>query len=138
MPAKVSVSSAEIEDFDAAVSEISPAADATGMFTVKINMDNTEGLFKAGMFADIRLISSITDDALTIPTDAILEEDGKNVVFVVNGDVLERREITTGMDQDDRIEVISGLSDGETVVVRGKDFVDENSKFKIIEDTTNQ
>lgn len=138
MPAKVSVSSAEIEDFDAAVSEISPAADATGMFTVKINMDNTEGLFKAGMFADIRLISSITDDALTIPTDAILEEDGKNVVFVVNGDVLERREITTGMDQDDRIEVISGLSDGETVVVRGKDFVDESSKFKIIEDTTNQ
>lgn len=139
MPAKVSVASADIKDFDATVSEISPAADAaTGMFTVKINMDNTDGLFKAGMFADIRLVSSSNTGALTIPTQAILDESGKNVVFVVSGDKLQRREITTGIAQEDRTEVISGLSDGETVVVRGKDFVDEDSKFKIIEENTQQ
>lgn len=136
MPAKVSVASANIDGFDATVSEISPSADAaTGMFTVKINMDNSEGLFKAGMFADLRLVSGSNAGALTIPTQSILDESGKSMVYVVNGDKLQRREITTGIVQDDRTEVVSGLSNGETVVVRGKDFVDEDSKFKIIEDT---
>ena len=136
MPAKVAVASAGIDGFEATVSEISPSADvATGMFTVKINMDNSGGLFKAGMFADLRLVSGNNAGALTIPTQSILDESGKSVVYVVNGDKLQRREITTGIAQDDRTEVVSGLSNGETVVVRGKDFVDEDSKFKIIEDT---
>lgn len=136
MAALVSVSSADITDFAAAVSEISPAADATGMFSVKINMDNSEGLFKSGMFADIRLVSADSTDALTIPTQAILDEDGTCSVFVVEGETLQRRTITVGIEQDERTEVLSGLNEGETVVVRGKDFVDEDSKFKIIEDTT--
>lgn len=136
MPAKVSVASAGIEGFDAAVSEISPSADAaTGMFTVKINMDNSSGLFKAGMFADIRLVSQTAAGVLTIPSGAVKDDGETKSVFVVNGDKLELRQITTGIEQDGRIQVLEGLSDGETVVVRGKDFVDESSKFKIIEET---
>ena len=64
-----------------------------------------------------------------------MKKDGdRTYVYVVNGDKLEERDIVQGIEQEDVTEVASGLSDGETVVVRGKDFVTTESKFKIVEE----
>lgn len=135
MAAKVSVTSGGIEQADAAVAEVSPAADAqTGMYDVKIYIENPDERFKAGMFADVQLVSGSHTDVLTIPTAAVKKDGGRTYVFVVNGDKLEERDIVQGIEQEDVTEVASGLSDGETVVVRGKDFVTAESKFKIVEE----
>ncbi len=135
MPAKVSVTSGGIEQADAAVAEVSPAANVqTGMYDVKIYIENPDERFKAGMFADVQLVSDSHTDALTIPTAAVKKDGDRTYVYVVNGDKLEERDIVQGIEQEDVTEVASGLSDGETVVVRGKDFVTTESKFKIVEE----
>lgn len=135
MAAKVSVTSAGIDSVDAAVAEVSPAADAqTGMYDVKIYIENPDERFKAGMFADVQLVTSSNTNALTIPTDAIKADGDRTYVFVVNGEKLEERDVVLGIQQEDVTEITSGLADGETVVVRGKDFVTVDSNFKIVEE----
>lgn len=135
MAAKVSVASGGIEGADATVAEVSPAADVqTGMYDVKIYIENPDERFKAGMFADVQLVANQNTDALTIPTDAVKKDGDRTYVFVVNGDKLEERDVVLGIEQEDVTEVAGGLSDGETVVVRGKDFVTTDSKFKIVEE----
>ena len=135
MAAKVSVTSAGIDGVDATVAEVSPASDMqTGMYQVKIYVENPDERFKAGMFADVQLVTSSHQSTLTIPTAAIKKDGNRTLVYVVAGDKLEERDIQLGIEQEDTTEVIGGLTDGETVVVRGKDFVTADSKFKIIEE----
>lgn len=56
-------------------------------------------------------------NALTIPREAIREEEGKKYIYVVKGNHLEKREIRTGVSNLTRIEVVEGLQPNETIGV---------------------
>jgi len=71
-----------------------------------------------GMYAETKLILHQKDNALTIPVQAVKRDGSSASVFVVDksGNVAERP-ITLGVDSDARIEILTGLTDGDQVVV---------------------
>jgi RND family efflux transporter MFP subunit len=70
-------------------------------------------------------------DVLTVHKDAIIRRQGGNIVYVVKDDVAEARPIEIGESLGGRIEVLSGLKDGEPVVVRGNERLRPGAKIRI-------
>jgi RND family efflux transporter MFP subunit len=70
---------------------------------------------------------------LLVPQAALRQDGDRQVVFVLRGDQVERRAITTGSAEGDRVEVLSGLSDGERVVVDGPATLIDGAKVSVKE-----
>lgn len=100
---------------DARVEEIVPAMDpASRSFTVKIGLGGGATL-RSGMFGRARFAQG-TKQALTVPAAAVSDQGQVQRVFVVDNGVARGRLVTTGARVDGRVEVLSGLTAGETVV----------------------
>lgn len=69
----------------------------------------------AGYSADVEIILDVREDTLRIPTEAVMEGDSV-YVFDLDGELVERREVTTGTANWDHTEITAGLSEGELVV----------------------
>lgn len=104
------------------VRTISPDADATTRaFTVRVEVDNPDELLRPGMYAFVTLPTRSTENALVAPVDAIVRRDGRDLVFVVEGDpvVAVLHEVRTGQRRSGVVEIHDGLDDGDRVVVAG-------------------
>jgi cobalt-zinc-cadmium efflux system membrane fusion protein len=85
-----------------------------------VAVDNPQGRLLAGMFAAVQVLLPGDETTLALPRDAVLEDEGRAFVFVHHhDDYYVRRPVTPGRVWGDRIEVVAGLSGGETVVAEG-------------------
>ncbi len=86
---------------------------------VVFEFDNP-GDILSGVYADVYLLSSEKKEALVIPVGALVEEQGFYYVYVSMGnDHYEKREVTLGSGNGSETEVVSGLSEGDTIVSKG-------------------
>jgi len=87
---------------------------------VRVQLDNTQGKLKAGMFATVEVKLPNGKRAALVPREAVLADDGKQFVFQEIKDGLWlRRDVVTGRSQDGLVEVVSGLDAGATVAAGG-------------------
>ncbi len=118
--------------YAATVSEIPPRFDAaTRTLKVRLEMDNPLTMFRPEMFVDVnfRLEMPAT---MTVAASAVIDTGVRKIVYVAQGEgVFEPREIRTGWSFGDRIEVVEGLKDGESVVVSGKFLIDSESRMQL-------
>jgi cobalt-zinc-cadmium efflux system membrane fusion protein len=78
------------------------------------------GVLKPGMFAELEILTERTPEAvLTIPSRALVDAEGRTLVFVQNGETFEPVEVTVGRRAGDQVEIQSGLFEGDQVVVQG-------------------
>ena len=90
----------------------------TRSITVRAEIPNRDGVLRPGMFMTVT-IEGETKSALLVPEAAIVPEQGRAYTFVVSDNVVSRREVRTGRRRPGDVEIISGLSEGERVVVEG-------------------
>jgi RND family efflux transporter MFP subunit len=100
----------------------------TRSIKVRTEVPNPDGRLKPDMFANVEIITDLHRTAISIPQSAVLNDSGKNVVFVVDGNGYKRREVTTGIQANDRIEIVAGLNAGDKVVVKGNYLLLQQSK----------
>jgi membrane fusion protein, multidrug efflux system len=101
-----------------AVAEISPAADpVTHTFRVKINLPATSGL-KSGQFARVEVPAG-ESRTLFVPDPAVVQRGELEILFVVADGYAQLRLVKTGRHIGNRVEILSGLDTGETVVIQG-------------------
>jgi len=115
------------------VTQISPAIDAgTRTFKTLLSVNNPDLTFRPGMFVKVQLITDKKDSALVIPKNIILSRRRGKTVFVVVKGASQERVITTGLENPDEVEVLSGLEPEERVVVKGFETLRSRQKVKII------
>ncbi|MEG3902662.1 efflux RND transporter periplasmic adaptor subunit [Microcoleus sp. B4-C5] len=86
---------------------------------VKAEIDNSDGVLKPNMFAELEILTSrTTTPVLAIPTSAIVEANGKQLVYLQNGNAFQAVEVTLGNTSADLIEVKSGLFEGDLIVTQ--------------------
>lgn len=91
----------------------------TRTLPVRANVDNHDNLLRPGMFARIK-IHAADIPAMVVPKTAVIQKGDKSLVFVSQGaNTFQEREIETGLDDTNNIEVKSGLKLGEEVVAKG-------------------
>ncbi len=124
--------------FRAFVSEVSPVVDpVTRAMAVKLAFRNQDRRIKAGMFAKVKIIVEQKEGIVKIPSECLINRFGQPVVFVVNGEGentrVEAREVVPGIEIDNKLEIVEGLADGETVVIRGQTLLENEARVRIID-----
>lgn len=96
--------------------EISPL---TRTFKVRASAQNPDNILKPGQFAKVSLVTGTKNDAILIPTDAVIPVlDGKQVYLVRKGRVIAQKVVTNDRSSD-MVEIVEGLTIGDTVAVSG-------------------
>jgi len=116
------------------IREISPVLEAGGTVPVVAEVTEGAGLPAPGEGVELRVELDPRPDALTVPEQALVVSEGGVAVFVSEGGTARRRAVTTGGRGDGRIEVMSGLSAGDKVVVDGAALLAEGAKVEAIEE----
>lgn len=116
MPVSVSIESLA-QDYDGYITYVSPAMDdTTKTYVVRITLAQPDAKLRGGMFAQSSIDVLQKPDTLFIPKDALTEQDGKAQVCVIRpDDTIELRTVTTGLRNDDYIEITDGLDDGDVI-----------------------
>jgi len=98
--------------------------------TVKVRTEvaNPDGRLKPDMFANVQIVTDMNRAAISIPQSAVLNDDGKAIVFVVDGNGYKKRQVQAGIQNNDRVEIIDGLNTGDKVVVKGNYLLLEQSR----------
>jgi multidrug efflux pump subunit AcrA (membrane-fusion protein) len=83
-------------------------------------MNNSGGLFKPGMFVTVLLGGVSSLNGITLPTEAIVTDHDKRIVFVQDPEGhFQKREVTVGDETEGRVLIKTGIADGERVVTKG-------------------
>ncbi len=91
----------------------------TRVVPVKAELDNPDGALKPGMFAELEVLTDRTATAiLAIPSSAVVDANGKKLVYVQNGNAYLPVEVTLGQTSGDMVEVKTGLFEGDLVVTQ--------------------
>lgn len=131
--AEIEVSSVSEDTFTGTVTEISKMADtSTGVtrYSAEVTLDREEGML-AGMTANVNVRIQGTENALIIPVDALHQNSASYYVYTAYDSEAHRYdgrvEVTIGMQNDDYVEITSGLNEGDTV------YYTESESFSIMD-----
>jgi multidrug efflux pump subunit AcrA (membrane-fusion protein) len=116
--------------FRGRVSAIVPGADpASRTFPVRVTLENSERLLKAGMFARVAIRTGADRVGLFLPKDALVRRGGQQFVFLVSGDVATQVKVDTGPEDAGLVEVRGvGLAVGLRAVTLGNEFLQTGMK----------
>ena len=132
--AEIKVSSSG-NNFEGKITEVGSVADAASRaFSLKIEIDNPKMLIRPGMIAEVRITPEKQNEVLAVPAGSILH-DYNNQSFVFAVDTVKgcavRRDVTPGKLMDKYIEIESGLSEGEIIVIGGQQKLVDGSPVVI-------
>ncbi len=118
--------------FSGKVYKISPVVDPSSRnAAIEVLVDNADGRLKSGMFAEARLIVASRGNALSVPTAALVSEDGKDYVFEPMADGLARKvPVRVGI-RTDNYSQVSGIKEGQEIVSFGLYGLQDGSKIKV-------
>jgi multidrug efflux pump subunit AcrA (membrane-fusion protein) len=115
------------------VTLVSPALDA-GSTTVEVwvKVPNQNGALKPGTAARIAIAAATVKNAIVVPQTALLkDEGGKTTVMVVDAGTAKKREVTPGIVDGEKVQLVSGIKGGEQVITVGAYGLDDGTKVKI-------
>ena len=107
-------------------------------YTVRLEIDNPQGLIKAGMFARVRLVLSQRNDTVVITRDCLVERGTERKVYVVDNGVVRIRDVTIGISNANQLEVLKGVAPGEMLVCAGQAMLADGQPAKPVVKTVEQ
>lgn len=118
--------------FKGNVTFIQPILDSqTRTLAVRIELPNTNGILRPGLFGDVALIKDASVAVLTVPRSAVLDSGSRQTVLVQIGEGrFEPRPVTVGERSGELIEILQGVSEGERVVVSANFLIDAESNLQ--------
>lgn len=134
LKALVSVQAYPEEKFAATVKRVSPVVDAASRTKqIILNFDERDSKINAGMFSQIILYTKDYSGAVTVPKSALVTNEDKYFAYVMQGDsTVEKREVSLGEEVDGIVQIVSGLRQGERVVIQGQTSLSNGAKVKDI------
>ena len=121
MALEISIGAIDGDTFDGVLEFISPKGvrnEGTVQFQIRAAIrQNSQQQVRAGYSANADIVLDRRDDVLALDEGVLIFEDSKTFVLVENAEGFERREITTGLSDGLKIEIVSGLADGAVVRV---------------------
>ncbi len=124
--------------FTGKVVTISPVVDEkTRMFTINISIPNPDNKLRAGMSAEVQLTTAERRGVVRVPLDAVVDKGDDQVVYIIEQSSSQtqsrarERRVETGLAGQDYIEIISGLTPGETIVTKGQHFLRDGAQVNI-------
>lgn len=135
--ARISVETEDAKPFKGRVKMISPVVDPeSGTIKVTVEIPGKQSLLRPGMFASVYIITETRTNAIVIPKKALVLEGEGNQVFVFergeDGGTAQRSRVEIGFSDSDRLEIVSGLEEGDLVITVGQDGLRPGAAVRIV------
>jgi len=133
MPAEMGLSYIPGKRFKGRVLYVYPYLDEkTRTAKFRLEFDNSEYRLKPGMYANIYLDSTIAEDSLVVPQEAVIDSGLRKVVFVALGKgKFQPREVKLGVEVNgDGFQVLEGLNENEEIVISAQFMLDSESRLR--------
>ncbi|KYH33602.1 efflux RND transporter periplasmic adaptor subunit [Neomoorella mulderi] len=129
----VEVPAVAAESLKGRVASVSPAADERSrVFKVKVSLVNAPPGVKPGMAATVIYTTRQVNNALLVPKNAVVKRGSQDIVYTVVEGKAAGRVVTTGIADDKNVEIVKGLTDQDSIIVKGQDFVSEGQPVEVV------
>jgi multidrug efflux pump subunit AcrA (membrane-fusion protein) len=141
LPCEITLDAYPADSFRGRISEISPVVDTSSRtMMIKVNVDNPDDKLKAGMFANVKIITEEKNNVITVPENAVLQRSSERFVYKIVDDpsdsnvkTAQKVPVTLGLNVDNYFEITDGLEAGDQIVVRGQTTLTDGSRVNIIQ-----
>jgi multidrug efflux pump subunit AcrA (membrane-fusion protein) len=141
LPCEITLDAYPDDSFRGRISEISPVVDTSSRtMMIKVNVDNPGNKLKAGMFANVNIITEEKANVISVPENAILQLSDQQFVYTVVDDpsdssakIAKKTVVTTGLNVNGETEITSGLQTGDQIVARGQTSLTDGSRVNVIQ-----
>jgi membrane fusion protein (multidrug efflux system) len=131
--ALIQVDAIKGQTFEGQVLRVGPTVNSeTGTFEVTVSVKDESQQLKPGMFGRVRIVYDTHQNAMMIPKNAVMTEDGNSSVYVISNKLAYRRNLSTGYVNGNSIEVLDGLSPSDTVVTVGQSSLQDSALVEIV------
>jgi RND family efflux transporter MFP subunit len=121
--------------FRGRVDELSPVVDPVSRtLEARIQIPNENHQLKPGMYGEVKLIVRSSRNSIVIPLAAVVQMDGKTVIYIVNDEKAAMVEPEFDIREGDRIAVVSGIDENSKVIVIGQQNVRDGDPVKVTEE----
>ncbi|MFZ2491787.1 MAG: efflux RND transporter periplasmic adaptor subunit [Thermoanaerobaculia bacterium] len=118
--------------FRGRIRQISPVVDtSTGTVKVTVEAVNPPAAVRPGAFVTVEIVRETRPSAMRVPREAVVRELREAHVFVADGKVARRRDVTLGIEEGNVVEVVSGVKVGDKVIVAGQGALKDGSAVKV-------
>ena len=115
------------------VERISPVVDpATGTFKVTIEVKDESRELKPGMFGRINVVYDTRLDALLAPKDALIEEDSRSSIYIIENNEALRKDVKRGYMNERFVEILEGLEDNMQIITAGQNSLRDSARVEVI------
>lgn len=125
-------------DFEGRIARFADALnDETRTMHTEIDVENSNGTLKDGMYADAKIMLNQQDNALTVPIQALERNRSVASVLLVDSQGrVEERQVTLGVESNERVEVLTGLAENDRVIIgnRSEFRVGEKVQPKVVKE----
>lgn len=115
------------EVFTGSIFSISSKGDEGHTYPVEVVLKNSKQQLKAGMFGRVVFTPKSSGNLIVIPRESIVGSVKDANIYVVNNNVAKLRSVVTGKETGTNIEILSGLQEGELIVVNGQNNLSDNA-----------
>jgi len=115
------------------VADLSPAISAeTRTFKGRIEISNPNLRLKPGMFVNADIVLMKKENTIVVSKELIMRNNDIQYVFIVDKTIARQREITTGIENGNNVEILTGLIKDDRLAVKGFETLKDNSKVKVV------
>ena len=130
-PAQIDLDGVPGRPYLGKVVRIAPSLDPlTRTLEAEVQISNSSGELRPGMYGRASVVTAVHERAVTVPVQAVQISAGRRLAFVLQGDRVHRREVQIGVDGEDWLEIVRGLSPDEEVVVAGVEGLADNAQVR--------
>jgi len=136
---KVDIDSIEEENLDGQIVSISPTVnEQTGLYSASILLEEENRNIRPSMNASVKMDTDLVENTLKIKSEAILNANGKQIVYIIKDSSAKEVEVKTGLDTGEFTEIKSGLNEGEKIVVKGQNYIEDGAKVEVLRGEENE
>ena len=134
--AKVFIDAYPDKNFEGVVENVSGIISGNSRTaTVKVRIENPEGLLRPGMFARIRILLYSKANTLAVPAEAVQGKEGDQFVYLVDAklNVVKKTPITIGYTRSDYVQVDAGLQENDVIAMSGFENLQDGKTIKLLD-----
>ncbi|MFA5909445.1 MAG: efflux RND transporter periplasmic adaptor subunit [Vicinamibacterales bacterium] len=131
LKANVSVQAKPGQTFQGRLAAIAPEVDERNRhFMIDVRVPNDSRALLSGMYASARIIEATAADAVLVPKEAVTTSNGKRIVQKVQGDTVTAVEVTEGLADGTRVQIVAGVAAGDTVMADARRQLPAGAKIR--------
>jgi RND family efflux transporter MFP subunit len=139
MVAKLQVNAYPERVFEGKIARLNSALDPSNRtLTAEVHVPNPTYALKPGMFAQVSLVLAEQKDAVVVPAEAVLEDEGKVFVYTVVENKALQRAVTRGWTRNSLVAITKGLDEGEQIVVAGQHRLKNGMKVRVLDEVKSE